>query len=137
MYNKLSKLSNIPWEFYRMSTFFTLFLTFANHFNILGAECNLAYRFPNNHNRTALHAACNHGNLMLVYLLLQAGVDPNVVDNKMKSPIRMAAKSGHSNVIQYLMNFNGAPEIKVLRMIFFFLILKLYIIYVLLSIVLF
>lgn len=55
---------------------------------------------------------------MIVYLLLQAGVDPNVVDDKMKSPMRMAAKSGHSNVIQYLMNFNGAPEIKVLHFIY-------------------
>lgn len=50
---------------------------------------------------------------MLVYLLLQAGVDPNLVDDKMKSPIRMAAKSGHNNVVQYLMNFSGASEIKV------------------------
>lgn len=51
---------------------------------------------------------------MLVYLLLQAGVDPNLSDNKMKSPIRMAAKNGHKDVVQYLMNFNGAPEIKVI-----------------------
>jgi len=72
------------------------------------------YTFPNNHNRTALHAACYQGNLMLVYLLLQAGVDPNLVDNEMKSPMRIAAKLGYSNIVQYLLNFRGAPEIKVI-----------------------
>lgn len=51
---------------------------------------------------------------MLVYLLLQAGVDPNIVDDKMKTPMRMAAKFGHSNVIQCLMDFRGSPEIKVI-----------------------
>jgi len=50
---------------------------------------------------------------MIVYLLLQAGVDPNIVDDKMKSPMRMAAKFGHINIIKYLMKFNGAPEVKV------------------------
>jgi len=73
------------------------------------------YQFPSNHNRTALHIACSQGNLMIVYILLKAGVDPNMVDNKMKSPVRMAAKSGHSDVVQYLINFNGSPEIKVIR----------------------
>lgn len=51
---------------------------------------------------------------MLVYLLLQAGIDPNLTDNKMKSPIRMAAKNGYKDIVQYLIDFNGAPEIKVL-----------------------
>jgi len=50
---------------------------------------------------------------MIVYILLKAGVDPNRVDNKMKSPMRMAAKSGHSDIVQYLIDFNGSPEIKV------------------------
>lgn len=85
-----------------------------NCFHILGAECNLSYKFPSNHNRTGLHVAASQGNLMIVYLLLQAGVDPNLVDNKMKSPMRMAAKFGHSKILQYLLNFNGAPEIRVL-----------------------
>lgn len=40
-------------------------------------------------------------------------MDPNVVDDKMKSPMRMAAKFGHSVVVQYLMNFGGASEVKV------------------------
>lgn len=84
------------------------------YFDFLGSECNLSYAFPSNHNRTALHAACSKGHLMLVHLLLQAGADPNLVDNKMKSPIRMAAKNGHKDVVQYLMTYNGAPEIKVL-----------------------
>ncbi|CAH1714232.1 unnamed protein product [Aphis gossypii] len=83
--------------------------------SILGAECNLMFTFPSNHNRTALHIACRQGNLMIVYILLKAGVDPNRVDNKMKSPMRMAAKSGHSDIVQYLINFNGSPEIKDLQ----------------------
>lgn len=73
------------------------------------------YTFPSNHNRTALHAACRKGNLIIVYILLTAGVDPNLVDNKMKSPVRMAAKSGHSDVVQLLINFKGSPEIKVIQ----------------------
>lgn len=68
---------------------------------------------PNNHNRTALHIACKEGNLMIAYILIEAGIDPNQVDNKMKSPMRMAAKNGHSDVVQYLINVNGSPEIKV------------------------
>lgn len=56
---------------------------------------------------------------MLVYLLLQAGVDPNIVDDKMKTPMRMAAKFGHSNVIQCLMDFHGSPEIKVIYIYFY------------------
>jgi len=64
---------------------------------------------------------------MIVYLLLQAGVDPNLVDDKMKSPMRMAAKFGHSNVIKFLMKFNGAPEIKVIYIyIFYFIIIFSY-----------
>lgn len=51
---------------------------------------------------------------MLVYILLQAGVDPNLVDNEMKSPMRMAAKFGHTAIVQYLINFNGSPGIKVI-----------------------
>lgn len=73
------------------------------------------FTFRSNHNRTALHIACRQGNLMIVYILLKAGVDPNQVDNKMKSPMRMAAKRGHSDVVQYLINFNGSPEIKVIQ----------------------
>ncbi|VVC44969.1 Hypothetical protein CINCED_3A004403 [Cinara cedri] len=83
--------------------------------SIIGSECNLMYRFTKISNRTALHAACANGNLMIIYLLLQAGVDPNVVDDKMKSPMRLAAKSGHSYAVQYLLEFNGAPEIKDLQ----------------------
>jgi len=60
---------------------------------------------------------------MIVYLLLQAGVDPNLVDDKMKSPMRMAAKFGHSNVIKFLMKFNGAPEIKVIYIYSFYFII--------------
>lgn len=51
---------------------------------------------------------------MIVYLLLQAGVDPNLVDSKMKSPMRMAAKFGHSTIVQYLQNYGGAVELKVI-----------------------
>jgi len=51
---------------------------------------------------------------MIVYILLKAGVDANRVDNKMKSPMRMAAKSGHSDIVRYLIKFNGSPEIKVI-----------------------
>lgn len=69
-----------------------------------------------------MHAACANGNLMIIYLLLQAGVDPNVVDDKMKSPMRMAAKSGHSYAVQYLLDFNGSPEIKVIHSTFLFII---------------
>lgn len=72
------------------------------------------FTFPSNHNRTALHIACRQGNLMIVYILLKAGVDANRVDNKMKSPMRMAAKSGHSDIVRYLIKFNGSPEIKVI-----------------------
>lgn len=58
---------------------------------------------------------------MITYLLLQAGANPNQVDDKMKSPMRLAAKFGHSSVVQCLLDFNGAPEIKVLQNIWFYL----------------
>lgn len=50
---------------------------------------------------------------MLVFILLQAGADPNQVDDKMKTPMRMAAKAGHSDIVEYLLSKNGASEIKV------------------------
>lgn len=92
-------------------------------FKFLGAQCNLEHKFSNYHNQTALHAACIKGNLMIVYLLLQAGVDPNLVDSKMKSPMRMAAKFGHSTIIQYLQNYGGAVEVKVMYIILFVFVL--------------
>lgn len=50
---------------------------------------------------------------MLVHILLQVGSDPNYIDDKKKTPLRMAAKFGHFKVLELLLKNNGAPEIKV------------------------
>ncbi|XP_050429334.1 uncharacterized protein LOC126838722 [Adelges cooleyi] len=80
--------------------------------SILGAGGNSSYQFKDHNNRTALHVASMYGNPMLVYILLQAGNDPNHTDDKMKTPVRLAAKFGHINVLQLLLKHKGAPEIK-------------------------
>ncbi|XP_050531920.1 histone-lysine N-methyltransferase EHMT1 [Daktulosphaira vitifoliae] len=80
--------------------------------SILGAGGNPTYLFKDHQNRIALHAACIEGNLMLVHILLQVGSDPNHIDEKKKTPLRMAAKFGHFKVLELLLKKNGAPEIK-------------------------
>uniref|UniRef100_A0A672MW05 Ankyrin repeat and SOCS box containing 14 n=1 Tax=Sinocyclocheilus grahami TaxID=75366 RepID=A0A672MW05_SINGR len=53
--------------------------------------------------RTALHEASVLGLDNFVYLLLQSGADPNVVDICEHTPLGLAAQAGHFNVVEILL----------------------------------
>ncbi|KTG42927.1 hypothetical protein cypCar_00000503 [Cyprinus carpio] len=53
--------------------------------------------------RTALHEASVLGLDNFVYLLLQSGADPNIVDVCEHTPLGLAAQAGHFNVVEILL----------------------------------
>ncbi|XP_004070807.1 dynein heavy chain 12, axonemal [Oryzias latipes] len=55
-------------------------------------------------NRTALHESAFLGLENFVYLLLESGANPNVLDVKKKTPLALAAQNGHLNVAEILIH---------------------------------
>ncbi|KTG06687.1 hypothetical protein cypCar_00044234 [Cyprinus carpio] len=53
--------------------------------------------------RTALHEASLLGLDNFVYLLLQSGADPNVIDVCEHTPLGLAAQAGHFNIVEILL----------------------------------
>lgn len=62
----------------------------------------------NDRGQTALHIACNNGNLAVVSCLLKEGADPNEpmrqMRKKKQTPIEMAALAGHADVVEVKKN---------------------------------
>ena len=56
---------------------------------------------------TALHYACNEGNLKIVEILLNANCDPNIKNNDKETPLHLASKSGYFDISKKLIE-NGA-----------------------------
>lgn len=52
--------------------------------------------------RTALHESAFLGLENFVYLLLEAGANPNACDIKKKTPLALAAQNGHLSVVEVL-----------------------------------
>ncbi|KAJ3499107.1 hypothetical protein NMY22_g19539 [Coprinellus aureogranulatus] len=88
------------------------------------ADVNVRFREKDDNNViTALHAACHHGELDIVYLLLENGADPNIVENgsssdwnpgfEYRTPLIFASYCGHIELISRLLkcradvNFRG------------------------------
>lgn len=63
----------------------------------------------------ALHAACYHGRLDIVKLLVESGADIHKLDNHQGSPFLKALASGNPDVVEYLLqkgaNINAMTEI--------------------------
>ena len=56
---------------------------------------------------TALHYACDEGNLKIVEFLLNAKCDPNISNNKKETPLHLASKGGYFDISKKLIE-NGA-----------------------------
>uniref|UniRef100_A0A3P9LL45 Ankyrin repeat and SOCS box containing 14b n=1 Tax=Oryzias latipes TaxID=8090 RepID=A0A3P9LL45_ORYLA len=55
-------------------------------------------------NRTALHESAFLGLENFVYLLLESGANPNMLDVKKKTPLALATQNGHLNVAEILIH---------------------------------
>lgn len=72
--------------------------------------------------RTALHEASVLGLDNFVYLLLQSGADPDIIDVCDHTPLGLAAQAGHFNVVEILLQKGDFP-----------IYLSVYLIYICLS----
>ena len=57
---------------------------------------------------TPLGYTCIHGHLSCLQMLLRSGADTNVCDNTGQKPIDYAIRFGHSHVVRYLRQLEGA-----------------------------
>ncbi len=78
--------------------------------SLIGAKAMLDAR--DNAGRTAFHVACGRGNLDMIKLLLEAGSDPNTVDNQGFTPLHTATQEGHADAetIAYLLQASSVSE---------------------------
>ncbi len=53
---------------------------------------------------TALHYACGYGWLNIVKYLVEAGADPNLLNEWKMHPILLAMLKGHFGIVDYLMS---------------------------------
>ena len=56
---------------------------------------------------TALHYACDEGNLKIVEILLNANCDTNIINNEKETPLHLASKRGYFDISKKLIE-NGA-----------------------------
>lgn len=66
----------------------------------LGFDPN--YRFANQENETALHAAAATGHLLIIHLLIQAGAISDPVNDRLYTPLMLAVENQHEDIIEYL-----------------------------------
>ena len=54
---------------------------------------------------TALHAAAHNGQIEMIKLLVAAGANPKLKNNKNKTPEDLAREKGHEEVVEYLKQY--------------------------------
>lgn len=60
--------------------------------------------------QTALHLSARNGNANVVKVLLDAGADPNMIDDVERSPLHYAAKHGNGSVVELLLTHGADPN---------------------------
>lgn len=60
-----------------------------------------------------MHESAFLGLENFVYLLLESGADPNARDSKKKTPLALAAQSGHLNIVEALLEKGGRETFSV------------------------
>lgn len=82
--------------------FFYYFLAFAD------SDVNCKDPFPGNMNRTPLHCAAYNGHLAMVeFLTLIDGINVNLVDDCLDTPLSISVQLKQKNVVQILINCPG------------------------------
>jgi ankyrin repeat protein len=56
------------------------------------------------HGQTPLHFACIDGNIDIVKVLLENGVDVNLTNASGQTPLHVACSKGHTDVVQLLID---------------------------------
>ena len=56
---------------------------------------------------TALHHACEEGNLKIVEILLKANCDPNIKNNINQTPLHLSAKKGYFDISKILIEYGA------------------------------
>uniref|UniRef100_A0A8D8A120 Ankyrin-1 n=1 Tax=Culex pipiens TaxID=7175 RepID=A0A8D8A120_CULPI len=67
-----------------------------------GYELSKIINVPNDIGETLLHVACRTGNLKIVKLLIQKGADVNLKNKSSDTPLDLALKLFHLDVVKYL-----------------------------------
>ena len=75
-----------------------------------GAEVKLAAR--NTQKVTALHAGASRGGAEIVKMLLDAGADPNVKQERGFVPLHSAAANGNAAVVELLLKYGARADAK-------------------------
>ena len=61
---------------------------------------------------TALHSASSEGHLQIVRYLLRYGVDVNIRDSGLETPLLLASWKGHCDVVQYLLEHGADVDMR-------------------------
>jgi ankyrin repeat protein len=84
-----------------------------------GADINIIDKNTNNH---AIHYAVKFGMMSLCYKLIMAKINIDIVNSNLQTPVIMAAKFGHLNVLKLLFSFGAnfdAIDLKGFNAIFY------------------
>mmetsp|Transcript_20519 Transcript_20519/g.32095 ORF Transcript_20519/g.32095 Transcript_20519/m.32095 type:complete len:146 (+) Transcript_20519:127-564(+) len=67
---------------------------------------------PTTRQKTALHFACCRGDPQAIIQTIMDGIDVNAQDDKLCTPLHVAARYNHTEVCRFLMSQGADPSIK-------------------------
>lgn len=70
------------------------------------------FKYEENNGETALHVAAQHGKLVVVHLLVQAGAELDVLNDEHATPLMLAIKNKHYAIVRYLVAAGASIDIR-------------------------